>query len=152
MQQLIGEWHGTGTAIFPTIDTTTYREVLQFEPHADDTILKIEQKTWRIHPDQAESLLYWECGFLRQLTDTTYEWINAQNNGRTEVLKGEMTYEEGQLSLNFVSKVFSNDVRMVASQRILDVKDDVLSYTTHMATQTHPSLQQHLIAELRRVR
>jgi hypothetical protein len=32
MKRLLGKWHGTGIAKFPTIATTHYREDLQFRP------------------------------------------------------------------------------------------------------------------------
>ena len=151
MKQLLGVWQGTGTATFPTIETTSYREHLIFEAHADDLIFKVEQKTWRIHPNKNESLLYWECGFLRQLTDTTCEWVNAQNNGRTEVLKGQITQNRtNQLSISLTSISFSNDVRMTASSRTINVIDNTLSYTMQMATQSQPTLQEHLAAQLKR--
>lgn len=151
MKRLIGEWHGTGIATFPTIETATYREILTVVPHRDDSILKVEQQTWRIHPDNTESLLYWECGFLRQLSPATCEWINAQNNGRAEVLHGEISDADPDiLRLNLKSSVFANDERMLASTRSFEVAKDTLSYSMAMATQAHPTLQQHLAARLTR--
>lgn len=104
----------------------------------------------RIHTDQSESLLYWECGFLRQITDDTCAWINAQNNGRTEILRGEVIYSGHETLLEIKSSEFGNDSRMIASQRQLQVKKNQLTYTSHIATQDHPTLYLHLIATLER--
>lgn len=151
MKQLIGEWHGTGTATYPSIERTTYREVLIFTPHADDLILHVEQKTWRIHPDATESLLYWESGFLRQLTDTTCEWINAQNNGRAEILRGTLHNPTPKtIVLDLRSTDFANDKRMLASTRHFEIADNTLTYSMAMSMQAHPTMQQHLTAQLTR--
>jgi len=151
MKRLVGEWHGTGIAKFPTIETTRYREILTFQRHEANSILQVEQKTWRIHADKTESLLYWECGFIRQLGESSCEWINAQNNGRTEVLKGEMLANANTLRFNLESVAFSNDTRMIESTRIMDIIGNDLSYTLAMAIQAEPTLQQHLTAQLKRV-
>ncbi len=151
MKRLIGEWHGAGIAKFPTIETTEYREILTFIPHETDSILQVEQKTWRIHEDKTESLLYWECGFIRQLDETHCEWINAQNNGRTEVLKGHMIVESDILQFDLKSVTFSNDTRMIQSTRVMEAIGNNLSYTVEMATRAEPTLQQHLKANLERI-
>ncbi len=151
MKRLIGEWHGKGIAKFPTIESTEYREILTFQPHDADSILQVEQKTWRIHADQSESLLYWECGFIRQLEESRCEWINAQNNGRTEVLNGDMLASLDILQFNLRSVDFSNDARMIQSTRLIKVMRNYLSYSVEMATQAEPTLQQHLEAHLRRI-
>ncbi len=149
MQQFLGQWQGTGIAQFPSIQTTHYRDLLIFEAHGDDPILKVEQKTWRIHDDLSESLLHWESGFLRQLSDNECEWINAQNNGRTEVLRGTIkvnTPSTFQIKLRGV--VFSNDPRMLNSERNLTVDNKTLNYTMNMATTAYPTSQIHLEATL----
>jgi len=151
MKRLLGVWQGTGIATFPTIETTHYREILTFQPHEADAILHVEQKTWRLHADQSESLLYWESGFIRQLSASTCEWINAQNNGRTEVLKGDMIADGDTLCFNLKSVTFSNDSRMLQSTRSIEINGDTLSYTLAMAIQAEPTLQQHLTAQLRRI-
>jgi len=150
MQQLIGKWHGTGIATYPSIETTRYREILDVAPHGDDAILRVEQMTWRIHDDESESLLYWECGFIRQLSSTEYEWTNAQNNGRAEVLHGIIEAEQTSLTLTMNSKQFANDERMLASRRIFQVNGNQLTYEMWIATQAYPDIQHHLKALLTR--
>ncbi len=150
MKRLIGHWQGTGIASFPTIATTSYREQLTIEAHGDDPILKVEQITWRIHPDESESLLYWECGFIRQINERQCEWTNAQNNGRTEVLHGDIIIMGDSLKLDLSSKVFSNDTRMISSTRLIEVRENQLRYTMQMSTTASPTLETHLSATLQR--
>ena len=150
MEPFLGVWRGTGLAIYPTIETTPYREELIFTAHEGKPIAQVEQKTWRIHADQTETLLHWEFGFVRQVSDTIYEWINAQNNGRVEVLKGALSGSADSWILDLHSVAFANDARMLQSTRHYQVDAGQLSYTMVMATQTHPTLETHLQATLRR--
>jgi len=149
MEPFLGVWRGTGLAIYPTIETTPYREELIFTAHEGKPIAQVEQKTWRIHADQTETLLHWEFGFVRQVSDT-YEWINAQNNGRLEVLKGSLSRNAEAWILDFHSVTFANDARMLQSTRRFQIKAGELRYTMAMATQAHPTLEMHLQAVLRR--
>ena len=150
MRQLIGTWQGTGIATYPSIETTRYRESLIFETHGDDPILKVEQKTWRIHPDKSESLLFWECGFLRQLSKTECEYINAQNNGRAEVLRGTLKITDSTFHLVLHSNEFLNNSKMLNSNRNIQIMDKTLTYQMNMATMTHPSSKIYLEATLHR--
>ncbi len=148
MKQLIGTWQGTGNAFYPTIETARYREVLTFREHDDKPIVQYEQKTWRLHDDGTETLLHWEFGFIRQLDDETYEWVNSQNNGRVEVLNGDVTLKDNVLILRFKSSAFANDPRMVASTRQYEVKDGILWYLVSMTTQSNRKHDAHLEATL----
>jgi hypothetical protein len=150
MERLYGVWRGTGTATYPTIEAARYRDELTFRPHAGDPITQVEQKTWRLRPDGTEALLHWEFGFIRQIDGAAHEWINAQNNGRVEVMKGTITTEGEQLALRFESVAFANDPRMSEAAREVTVSGDTLRYTMTMATQAHPASVIHLEAELRR--
>ncbi|MCI0712300.1 MAG: FABP family protein [Chloroflexi bacterium] len=149
LSTLIGTWQGEGTAIYPTIDTTRYREILIFRDFEGKPIIQVEQKIWRIHDDGSESLLHWESGFIRELEDG-YEWINAQSNGRTEVLKGRVQIIGDNLELNFGSIGFMNDPRMVQSGRTVTVNGNSLTYKLSMATQVTAEYQTHLEAALSR--
>ena len=150
LKKLIGTWQGEGVASYPTIDTTRYREILTFREFEGKSIIQVEQKTWRIHDDASESLLHWEAGFIREL-DNGYEWINAQSNGRTEVLKGTVQIIGDKLELNFGSEGFMNDPRMMKSGRILTMNDDYLNYKLSMSTQMTAEYQMHLEATLTRM-
>jgi len=150
MERLHGVWLGVGAATYPTIEAARYRDELTFRPHAGDPITQVEQKTWRLRPDGTESLLHWEFGFIRQIEGATHEWINAQNNGRVEVMKGTISTAGERLILRFESVAFANDPRMREAARELTVVGDVLRYTMTMATEAHPTAVIHLEAELRR--
>lgn len=150
MKELLGTWRGTGRAVYPTIDSARYREETIFNEHAGDPITQYEQKTWRIHADNSETLLHWEFGFIRQMEDGSYEWSNTQNNGRVEVLKGTISASFGLLSLDFQSVAFANDPRMMQSARQVTIEGDLLRYRMTMATQTNPDNELHLEAELSR--
>lgn len=149
MQQLIGLWEGTGVASYPTIETTEYREVLRYQQQDDEVRLYYEQKTWRIVAGE-QKILHWESGFIRQIDDDDYEWINSQNNGRVEVMKGTLTATDNGLELKFETVTFANDPRMKTATRSLIVSGDELRYEPIMATQTHEATTLHLEARLKR--
>ena len=148
IHRLLGKWAGFGTASYPTIETTQYREVLVFNEHPAKPILQIEQKTWRIHPDESESLLHWEFGFMTILADGTYQWTNTQNNGRSEILLCDCLVNDYDFKMKFISTGFMNDPRMIAAERTLEIVGKDLYYTQAMTTQTVAEHQMHLQAQL----
>lgn len=151
LHDLCGIWQGLGQATYPTIQPADYREVMTISPHADDNILQLEQKTWRIHPDgKNETLLHWEFGFIRHVEDEVYLWNNTQNNGRVEVLQGKVITQQDTLVIVMKSLMYGNDPRMVSAIRHLEFSSDQLRYSMHMATQNHTTLTFHLSAELER--
>jgi len=54
------------------------------------------------------------------------------------------------IRLNFVSKVLTNDERMVASMRTFEIENDTLRYQMKMQTTRVAELTPHLEAILRR--
>lgn len=140
---------GIGVASYPTITTAQYREELTFQAHGDMSRWHYEQKTWHL-VDGEEVILHWECGFIRQLDTGDYEWVNAQNNGRAEVMKGTIIENEGSITLTFTTANFMNDPRMREASRTLTVTGDSLHYEQKMATQTHIDIHAHLEANLTR--
>ena len=150
IHRLLGKWVGFGSAFYPTIEPTRYREVLLFSEHEAKPMLQIEQKTWRIDADDAESLLHWEFGFMRILEDGTYQWTNSQNNGRLEVLQCAQLEANHPFKMRFISIGFMNDPRMVAAERTLEIVHNQLSYTLAMTTRTVAEHQIHLQAQLSR--
>lgn len=150
MKAFWGVWQGTGLATYPTIEATPYREELTFVDHGRDSVVRVEQRTWQIHPDNSETLLHWEYGFIRPLEDGTYQWNNAQSNGRVEVLVGTVAENEDGWVLDLRSVAFANDPRMLQTTRRFTVQGDQLRYTMTMATQEHPDRAVHLEATLAR--
>jgi hypothetical protein len=148
---LTGDWSGTGTATYPSIETRRYRETLRCQLDETQTLIQYEQKTWVV---PSQKFLSWEFGFIRPTGATTFDWINAQNNGRTEVLKGVTNIERNGLTLILNSAAFGNDPRMLGSKREirLDFNEGTLTYTQFIATQMYPNMRQHLTATLKKTR
>ena len=155
LASLVGMWRGEGQANFPTISAVRYTEELLFQSNAFEPLLHYIQKTWikSSGPDNSEPL-HWESGFMRPLENGLIEISNAQNNGRVEVLRGEIDIDsqhEGTFILLFENVCFGNDDRMRQARRKFILEDDVLQYVVEMATNKVPDLQRHLEATLKRV-
>jgi hypothetical protein len=147
LMQLLGRWEGEGLAFFPTITQQDYVEHLSFtydEPH---DVIQYEQKTWRKHNGL---LLHWEFGFIRMLEDQSLVLNNTANNGRVEVMTGQITSLDNGFQVSLNSTLFGNDPRMVKAAREWCIEGDVLTYDHMMVTQTVSSTRPHLRARLRR--
>lgn len=150
LEQFVGVWRGRGMGVFPTITTFEYIETLRFELDGERPILHYEQRTHRRnHPSEAWVASHWESGFIMVLENGQVEICNAQSGGRTEVLVGAFSAEGRVLSLT--SKQLSNDARMRATTRRIEIDGDQLNYAMEMETTAVASLQGHLSAELQRV-
>ncbi len=147
LQPLIGTWVGEGTADYPTIDRVTYLEQLTILPEKGGTLLHYDQQTWY---SDSGAALHHESGFFRPLDADQIELVNAQNNGRVEVLKGTVLLENGRITLRLDSAAFANDPRMVQSRRVFVLDADTLRYHQSMATQITPEMQTHLVSTLNR--
>jgi len=149
LSALIGTWQGRGVAEFPTIETTEYFEELKFEFVESDPAIYFEQKTWFINNAEKGAPLHFESGFILPKDNGIYEMNNAQNNGRTEVLKGNLSMFSGDtFHLALQSKSFSNDERMIRSSRDFYIDGDSMKYYVNMATQKTPEFRHHLEAAL----
>ena len=148
---LIGEWKGRGVADFPTIDRVEYTEELRVEWDPGREVLCYEQRV--VLSDGRPS--HRETGFIRELPEGDVELWNAQDNGRTEVLRGSSSWDEsaGELVVDLRSVVFGNDPRMLESRRLLRVGAERLGYDLLMATTTTAELSvlPHLRCDLARV-
>lgn len=146
---LEGEWRGTGIADFPTIERVQYNEVLTVTWDAARAVLVYEQ----VVELEDGSASHRETGFIRSSEDGAAELWNAQDNGRTEVLRGSIQAgENGEVVFDLASVAFGNDPRMLSSRRQLWVGPNQLRYQLEMATTTAPDAQvrTHLQAELSR--
>jgi len=150
LDRLKGTWRGDGSGYFPTIEAFDYRETFTFE-RRDETTIFYEQRTEKRLRGQAAFLTsHWESGFLRALESGSLELTNAQSGGRSEVLMGAIELTDRIIRLNFVSKVLTNDERMVASMRTFEIENDTLRYQMKMQTTRVAELTPHLEAILRR--
>lgn len=148
---LLGEWQGNGNGKFPTITSFDYTETLTFKFDGTNDLIHYEQRTW-LKPNHTPS--HWESGFIKPIDgqENFFEISNSQDSGRVEVLKGELVTEQQTHTLHFKMKLLHNDPRVVSSERIFTIKDNQLSYIKKMATQNTPEHQQHLQAELHKIK
>ena len=146
LRRLVGRWKGTGVAAFPTVDTAEYREELVFQSNGVEALLHFEQKTWW----KRDEPLHWESGFILVAEGGGLTLLNAQNNGRVEVLTGTLEEIPGGFDMRLRSTHFGNDPRMLASTRQIVMEGDRLVYEVAMATDRVATLSPHLRAELRR--
>lgn len=147
---LVGKWEGEGTAIFPTINKTKYFDEIEYELNEEAGFISYLQKTWyNVNGGKGKSL-HTESGFIK-ISDNKCELINAQGNGRTEVMEALFASAGNYKRIYFVSKVFSNDPRMVKSRRDIIVKDDTLTYELKMATNNVSDIQTHLFSTLKKI-
>ncbi len=151
-EQLEGQWQGHGTVQFPTMDTFSYRESLNFTWDNERRLLSYHQLT-RLLPQNDSS--HAESGYLLIGPEEVLQWVNVQSSGRSEVLDcndGLQNIGNGEIEIVFQSKVITNDPRMVSSQRRLcfNVEGTYLKYQQGMRTTTHDDFCNHLSAKLER--
>jgi len=144
---LVGTWTGTGTAVYPGRDTAQYREQCVFEVDERRGLLHYEQKAW-----VDDLILAWESGFIRPLADGQVDLINAQNNGRVEVMQGTLTTTDVGLDILLHSVLYGNDDKMIEAQREIQVQGENLHYTVWTLTHVQPTMFLHLDAQLKKER
>ena len=151
---LLGVWKGKGTAIFPTIIETEYIEQLEILRIEKNHVLSYIQKTWYKHAPEGEPVtpLHWESGYIKVLNGGLYQMSNSQDNGRVEVLIGNIIEDKSEIfHIRFESKHIGNDERMLRTSREFTITGNKLKYVLKMATQKTPEFQDHLKAELTKV-
>lgn len=148
---LLGLWRGKGIAIFPTIEPTEYVEELLFESIGSEPKIFYRQKTWYLKDNKPSNPLHWESGYINIYGGSKYELSNSQDNGRVEVLTGQIEKSSPDFHLSFTSKLFANDLRMVKSCRDFYVNGNDLKYAMNMETMKTTGFQLHLEAVLKRV-
>ena len=141
LEFLLGKWIGEGHAAYPTIKSTDYTEELIFESCGEENKIEFNQKTLYKNENRH---LHREFGFILEKEKGVFTFINAQNNGRTEVLKGVL---ESPTRLVLESTHFGNDERPVKTRREYIIEENNLCYKVFMQTQNQP-FQLHLEAKL----
>ncbi len=115
-------------------------------------LIHYEQKTQRRSSSQEDYVpSHWESGFIRPLSETEVEVINAQGGGRLEVLTGSPQESPGGLVLLLRSRAFLNDPRMLESERAITLDGDQLHYKLEMGTTAVPHLTHHVEAVLTKI-
>jgi hypothetical protein len=151
---LMGKWEGFGIAEYPTIKTEDYREEIVFSKKMDFPVLLYEQRTWiKNETGDFDKPIFWETGFLRALDEENqFELCNAQKSGRIEVLSGKLLYKDGLNFLEFYSKAFSNDEKLINTSRKLYFSPENLNYELFMSIKNHKNFDRHLKASLKKVK
>ena len=130
---LEGTWKGEGRGYFPTVTSFDYRETLTFTRRNENT-LAYEQRTQKRYDGSTEYLeSHWENGFIRILENGELELVSAQI-GRSEVLIGTIETTETLTRIHYVSKIITNDPRMISSARIFELEGNTLRYEMEMHT------------------
>ncbi len=142
---LVGTWRGTGTGVYPTIDSFDYAEEAVFD-HVGKPFLTYTQRT---KDPVTGAPLHAESGYVRPGTNGVSEWVISQPTGILEML----TAPDADAPLDFTSTEVllsptAKPVVDVLRRYVLD--GDTLSYEVHMAAMGEP-LQLHLTAALSRV-
>jgi hypothetical protein len=152
LRMFAGEWTGTGRGGCPGVEPFEYVEILSFLfDESRPLILQYMQKTSRRSAGQTDYVpSHWETGFLRLLSDTEVELVNAQSSGRLEVLGGSLETTSAGAVLRLESRAFANDARMQAATRLITLNVNQLHYTLHMRTTAVPETALHLEATLTR--
>ena len=148
VNQLVGQWAGSGNGAFPTLETFSYRERLDVSEH-DVGVVHYLQQTWRLSGG-GEVGSHVETGFIAIHDDSTVEMLNAQGADRVEVLDGRWSVDGETVSLELRSAALAHDDRMISSWRNITVSDGKFSYDMGMATTAVPKGATHLTGMLQR--
>jgi THAP domain-containing protein 4 len=148
---LQGTWKGEGRGYFPTVTSFDIRATLTFT-RRDEKTLAYEQRNQKRYDGQAGWLeSHWESGFIRILENGDLELVSAQI-GRSEVLAGTFESVDNIFRIHFVSKIITNDPRMVSSARTFELESDTLRYEMEMQTTEVNQSTPHLKITLHRIK
>ncbi|TQD69761.1 hypothetical protein C1H46_044705 [Malus baccata] len=78
---LLGTWKGQGEGGFPTINSFSYVEHLNFS-HSGKPFIAYTQKTWKLNSGEP---MHAESGFWRPKPDGSIEVVISQSTGLVEV-------------------------------------------------------------------
>ncbi|MGA9293410.1 MAG: FABP family protein [Ignavibacteriaceae bacterium] len=153
IRNLLGRWNGYGVAQYPTIKKEDYFEELIFSHNEESSFLHYEQKTWiKNEKGKFEQPIFWETGFLITLeVENSFELCNAQKSGRIEVLSGKLSHTNGINFIDFKSKNFANDEKLIDTSRKFRFTDKELNYELWMSIKNNKNFDIHLKANLRKV-
>jgi hypothetical protein len=149
---LVGTWEGNGRGQFPGVTSFDYRERLVFT-RRDEKTLAYEQRTQKLYDGQTEYLeSHWENGFISILENDDLQLVNIQIGGRSEILVGSVESLNALFRIHFVSKMLSNDPRMMSSARMFELEGDTLRYEMEMQTTKINKSTSHLNITLQRTK
>lgn len=141
---LLGEWHGTGTGEYPTIDDFAYEEETHFWHNGRPWVGYVQKTRSR----GTGMPMHSESGYLRPKRDGAIEAVVAHAFGGVEVLEGTM--DGTSIHLKSTAYAITSTAKPVdAVERTLRAEGDLLSYDIAMAFGGHP-MTAHLTATLQR--
>lgn len=140
-----GRWAGSGAGHYPTIESFTYREEIEFTP-SGKPFLSYRSRTWNAVTGQP---MHTECGYLRRTVSGQAELLVSQPIGLNEIYRA--TLSRGALDFVTHTLAVSPEAKPVKQiRRAFLLIEDVLTYDMWMAHADTP-LTHHLHAELQRV-
>ncbi|AEF42038.1 hypothetical protein AS9A_3600 [Hoyosella subflava DQS3-9A1] len=144
LAEFAGRWVGVGEGHYPTIDSFSYREEIEFSP-SGKPFLAYRSRTWNAVTGQP---MHTECGYLRQTASGFTELLVSQPIGLGEIYRARL--EDGSLDFETATPTRSPEAKPVHEIRRRVVRrGDLLTYDMWMAHAETP-LTHHLHAELRR--
>ena len=143
---LLGVWRGTGFGEYPTVDSFSYEERLEFA-NVGKPYLIYQQRSWLMR-DGERLPSHMEFAFWRPRPGGSVEVISAHPNGVAEIETGSVN--GSRITLRSIRLVTSPSAKeVVRLERDFVVRGDSLTYDVRMeAVQQY--LCPHLHAELLR--
>jgi hypothetical protein len=147
--RLAGIWAGRGTGSYPHIGTFGYLEELVIAREPGWPMLSVLQRTWHDESGVRGNGIHLESGIIRAREDGSLVYGCGQDSGRTEVMTGVVSPEQGLLRIDWVTIAHSNDERLLKMGRTWWIDDSTLRYEAHLSTVRYPEYRKHLEATLR---
>lgn len=147
--RLAGVWTGQGTASYPDIAPFRFIENTAIELVPDWSMLCVLQRTWRDEDGVRGSGLHLESGIIRAQDDGELLYSCAQDTGRTEVMRGIVSFADLTLRIDWITLEHSFDDRLVKMGRTWWLKDGEFRYEAYLSTVRTPEYRKHLEATLR---
>ena len=146
---LAGKWSGEGFSKFPTIEDTAYTEKTEFKPDEFKDSIFFAQKTWYKNDTEKKGhTVFWDTGFIL-LRENEILLHSVQVGGRIEQYK---LTSHNDNTFTFDSTAILVDPKAMRSQRVFTITADSIHYQLNMATHQEPHFQNHLKANLTRIK
>lgn len=146
---LAGNWSGEGFSKFPTIEDTAYTEETEFKPDEFKDSIFFVQKTWYKNDTEKNGhTVFWDTGFILLRNDDIL-LHSTQVGGRIEQYK-LTSYKDNTFTFDSVAILV--DPKAMRSQRVFTITPYTIHYELNMATHHAPEFQNHLKANLIRIK
>ncbi len=146
LEFLLGVWRGAGEGRYPTIDAFAYTETATYTPGPGKPFIIYRQTTHRLGAEQEP--LHSETGYIRPVSKSVVELVISQPTGIVEVHTGVVQDHRIDFQTSLVG-LSATAVEVSRVRRIIEVKDNAMTYRLHMEAARQP-MQVHLKAALTR--